>query len=141
MSGESRAEQAARFRPEQAAEIPVPTLLLAGGDSPKILKTGIDLVPAVLARLATSTASPAMRAMAAARTPSEATSQPDCPLDSAGGGAGIWAGVPLGMEERSRSSCRTAASMVVGCDVTGGRLRQVSPAWRSVASRRAFLPS
>jgi pimeloyl-ACP methyl ester carboxylesterase len=42
-----------------------------------------------LARLATSTASPAMRAMAAARTPSEATSHPDCPLDSAGTGAGI----------------------------------------------------
>ena len=44
---ESRAEQA-RFDPEQAAKITVPTLLLAGGDSPEFLKAGIDTVAASL---------------------------------------------------------------------------------------------
>jgi pimeloyl-ACP methyl ester carboxylesterase len=45
---ESRAEQAALFDPEQAAKIAVPTLLLAGGDSPDFLKAGIDTVAAAL---------------------------------------------------------------------------------------------
>jgi pimeloyl-ACP methyl ester carboxylesterase len=45
---ESRAEQAARFDPEQAARITVPTLLLAGGDSPEFLKAGIDTLAAAL---------------------------------------------------------------------------------------------
>jgi pimeloyl-ACP methyl ester carboxylesterase len=44
---ESRAEQA-RFDPEQAAKITVPTLLLAGGDSPEFLRAGIDTVAASL---------------------------------------------------------------------------------------------
>jgi pimeloyl-ACP methyl ester carboxylesterase len=45
---ESRGEQAALFDPEQAAKITVPTLLLAGGDSPDFLKAGIDTVAAAL---------------------------------------------------------------------------------------------
>jgi pimeloyl-ACP methyl ester carboxylesterase len=45
---ESRGEQAALFDPEQAAKITVPTLLLAGGDSPDFLKAGIDAVAAAL---------------------------------------------------------------------------------------------
>jgi pimeloyl-ACP methyl ester carboxylesterase len=45
---ESRAEQAALFDPEQATKITVPTLLLAGGDSPDFLKAGIDTVAAAL---------------------------------------------------------------------------------------------
>jgi pimeloyl-ACP methyl ester carboxylesterase len=44
---ESRAEQA-RFDPEQGAKITVPTLLLAGGDSPEFLRAGIDTVAASL---------------------------------------------------------------------------------------------
>jgi pimeloyl-ACP methyl ester carboxylesterase len=45
---ESRAEQAAGLRPEQAAKLAVPTLLLAGGDSPEFLKAGIDTLAAAL---------------------------------------------------------------------------------------------
>jgi pimeloyl-ACP methyl ester carboxylesterase len=45
---ESRAEQAARLAPKQAARITVPVLLLAGGDSPEFLKAGIDTVAAAL---------------------------------------------------------------------------------------------
>jgi pimeloyl-ACP methyl ester carboxylesterase len=45
---ESRAEEANRFDPEQAARITVPTLLLAGGDSPDFLKAGVDVVAAAL---------------------------------------------------------------------------------------------
>lgn len=45
---ESRAEQAARLRPEQAARITVPVLLLVGGDSPDFLKAGVDTVAAAL---------------------------------------------------------------------------------------------
>jgi pimeloyl-ACP methyl ester carboxylesterase len=45
---ESRGEQAALLDPEQAAKITVPTLLLAGGDSPDFLKAGIDTVAAAL---------------------------------------------------------------------------------------------
>jgi pimeloyl-ACP methyl ester carboxylesterase len=45
---ESRAEQAALFDPEQAAKIAVPTLLLAGGDSPDFLKASINTVAAAL---------------------------------------------------------------------------------------------
>jgi len=45
---ESRAEEAARFDPEQAAKITAPTLLLAGGDSPDFLKAGVDTVAAAL---------------------------------------------------------------------------------------------
>jgi len=45
---ESRAEQAARFDPEQAAKITVPTLMLVGGDSPDFLKAGIDTVATAL---------------------------------------------------------------------------------------------
>jgi pimeloyl-ACP methyl ester carboxylesterase len=45
---ESRDEQAARFHPEQAARITVPTLLLVGGDSPDFLKAGVDTVAAAL---------------------------------------------------------------------------------------------
>lgn len=44
---EFRAEQA-RFDPEQAAKITVPTLMLVGGDSPEFLKAGIDTVAAAL---------------------------------------------------------------------------------------------
>jgi pimeloyl-ACP methyl ester carboxylesterase len=45
---ESRAEQAARFDPEQAARITAPTLMLVGGDSPDFLKAGVDTVAAAL---------------------------------------------------------------------------------------------
>jgi pimeloyl-ACP methyl ester carboxylesterase len=45
---ESRAEEANRFDPEQAARITVPVLLLAGGDSPEFLKAGIDTLAAAL---------------------------------------------------------------------------------------------
>jgi pimeloyl-ACP methyl ester carboxylesterase len=45
---ESRAEQAARLHPEQAARITVPTLMLVGGDSPDFLKAGVDAVAAAL---------------------------------------------------------------------------------------------
>jgi pimeloyl-ACP methyl ester carboxylesterase len=45
---ESRAEEAARFDPEQAATITVPTLMLVGGDSPDFLKAGVDVVAAEL---------------------------------------------------------------------------------------------
>jgi pimeloyl-ACP methyl ester carboxylesterase len=45
---ESRAEQAARFRPEQAAKISVPALMLVGGESPDFLTAGIDTVAAAL---------------------------------------------------------------------------------------------
>jgi pimeloyl-ACP methyl ester carboxylesterase len=45
---ESRAEQAARFRPERAARITVPVLMLAGGDSPDFLTAGVDTVAAAL---------------------------------------------------------------------------------------------
>ena len=45
---ESRAEEAARFDPEQAARITVPVLLVAGGDSPEFLKAGIDALAAAL---------------------------------------------------------------------------------------------
>jgi pimeloyl-ACP methyl ester carboxylesterase len=45
---ESRAEQAARFRPEQAARITVPVLMLVGGDSPEFLTAGVDTVAAAL---------------------------------------------------------------------------------------------
>jgi pimeloyl-ACP methyl ester carboxylesterase len=45
---ESRGEEAARFDPEQAAKIAMPTLLLVGGYSPEFLKAGIDTVADVL---------------------------------------------------------------------------------------------
>jgi pimeloyl-ACP methyl ester carboxylesterase len=45
---ESRAEEANRFDPEQAARITVPVLLVAGGDSPEFLKAGIDTLAAAL---------------------------------------------------------------------------------------------
>jgi pimeloyl-ACP methyl ester carboxylesterase len=45
---ESRAEQAAGFRSEQAARITVPVLMLVGGDSPDFLKAGVDTVAAAL---------------------------------------------------------------------------------------------
>jgi pimeloyl-ACP methyl ester carboxylesterase len=44
----SRAEEANRFDPEQAARITVLVLLLAGGDSPEFLKAGIDTLAAAL---------------------------------------------------------------------------------------------
>jgi hypothetical protein len=69
-----------------------------------------------LARLAAITASPATSARAAASTPSDATSQPGCPLGSpVRTGAGTWAGVPLGMEKRSRASCRRRAASAAVC--------------------------
>jgi pimeloyl-ACP methyl ester carboxylesterase len=45
---ESRAEQAARLDPEQAATLTVPVLLLVGGDSPDVLTAGVDAVAAAL---------------------------------------------------------------------------------------------
>jgi hypothetical protein len=64
-----------------------------------------------LARLAAITANPPDTARAAASTASNGTSQLGCPLGSgACVGAGIWAGVPLGMEKRSRASCRRRAA-------------------------------
>jgi pimeloyl-ACP methyl ester carboxylesterase len=45
---ESRAEQAARLRPEQAAGITVPVLMLVGGDSPDFFTAGVDTVAAAL---------------------------------------------------------------------------------------------
>ena len=94
-----------------------------------------------LARLAARTASPATSARAAASTPSDVTSQPGCPLDPSGTGSGAWADVPLGMENRSRASCRwRAASAVVCCCEVTGRLRQFSPTWPWVGGRRASLP-
>jgi len=78
-----------------------------------------------LVRLATITANPPDTARTAASTASDATSQPGSPMgSSACGGAGTWAGVPLGMEKRSRASCRwRAASAAVCCDEVTGRLR------------------
>jgi len=45
---ESRAEQAAPFDPEQAANITVPTLMLVGGDSPDEIKADPETVAAAL---------------------------------------------------------------------------------------------
>jgi len=45
---ESRAERAARFDPQQAANVIVPVLMLVGGDSPDFLKAGVDAVAAAL---------------------------------------------------------------------------------------------
>jgi pimeloyl-ACP methyl ester carboxylesterase len=45
---ESRAEEAARFDPEQAATITVPTLMLVGGDSPDNIKADPETVAAAL---------------------------------------------------------------------------------------------
>jgi hypothetical protein len=73
------------------------------------------------ARLAASTASPPASARTAARTPSEARSHPGCPLDLVGAGAGSWAGVPLGMEKRSRAGCRRRAASEVVCSCAPAR--------------------
>jgi hypothetical protein len=83
-------------------------------------------------RLAASTTSPATSARTAANPPIAGTSQSGCPPGSGGcTGTGTWAGVPLGMEDRSRaSSRRTVASAVVcSCEARSPRRNN---SWASV---------
>jgi hypothetical protein len=90
------------------------------------------------ARLAASTASPPASIKPAAKPPREARSQLGCALGSGGAGAVGWSGVPLGMEKRSRASTRRRAASAVACSgAATWPWRRGSPAWRSVASRRA----
>jgi hypothetical protein len=94
------------------------------------------------ARLVASIASPPASARPAAKPPREGMSQLGCPLGSGGAGAVGWSGVWPGMEKRSRASTRwRVASAAACCCAVTGRSRSVSAAWRSVASRRASLPS